>query len=86
MRRVDRGLPLGWVVAKGGITSSDVATKGLNVRRAEVAGQMLPGIISAWILPPESDYPGLPYVVFPGNVGGNDALTKVVEKLRGEDP
>ena len=86
MRRVDRGLPLGWVVAKGGITSSDVATKGLNVRRAEVTGQMLPGIISAWILPPESDYPGLPYVVFPGNVGGNDALTKVVEKLRGEDP
>jgi uncharacterized protein YgbK (DUF1537 family) len=84
MRRVDREVPLGWVVAKGGITSSDIATKGLNVRRAEVAGQMLPGIISAWVLPPESDYPGLPYVVFPGNVGGMDALARVVEKLRGE--
>lgn len=82
MRRVDRSLPLGFVVAKGGITSSDVATKGLNVRRAEVAGQMLPGIVPVWILPEDSGYPGLPYVVFPGNVGGPDALAKVIEKLR----
>ena len=82
MRRVDRSLKLGFVVAKGGITSSDVVTKGLGVRRAEVAGQMLQGIISAWILPEDSDYPGLPYVVFPGNVGDEDALAKVIQKLR----
>jgi uncharacterized protein YgbK (DUF1537 family) len=82
MRRVDRGVKLGFVVAKGGITSSDVVTKGLGVRRAEVAGQMLQGIVSAWILPEDSDYPGLPYVVFPGNVGDEDALTKVIQKLR----
>ncbi len=82
MRRVDRGLELGFVVAKGGITSSDIATKGLGVRRAEVAGQMLPGIVSAWILPEDSDYPGLPYVVFPGNVGDEDALAEVIQKLR----
>lgn len=83
MRGVDRELPLGWVVAKGGITSSDVATGGLGVRRAGVAGQMLPGIIPVWTLPPEGDYPGMPYVVFPGNVGGPEALRKVIEKLRG---
>jgi uncharacterized protein YgbK (DUF1537 family) len=82
MRRVDRGLELGFVVAKGGITSSDVATEGLGVRRAEVAGQMPPGIVSAWILPEGSTYPGLPYVVFPGNVGDEDALVKVIQKLR----
>ncbi|HWI45286.1 MAG TPA: nucleotide-binding domain containing protein, partial [Rubrobacter sp.] len=82
MRRVDRALKLGFVVAKGGITSSDVVTKGLGVRRAEVAGQMLQGIVSAWILPEDSDYPGLPYVVFPGNVGDEDALAKVIQKLR----
>ncbi|MGH3147138.1 MAG: four-carbon acid sugar kinase family protein [Rubrobacter sp.] len=81
-RRVDRRLPLGFLVAKGGVTSSDVATRGLGVRRAEVAGQMMPGIVSAWILPSDSDYPGLPYVVFPGNVGGPDALAKVIETLR----
>jgi len=82
-RRVDRGLRLRFVVAKGGITSSDVATRGLGVRRAEVAGQMMPGIISAWILPSDSYYPGLPYIVFPGNVGGPDALAEVIETLRG---
>ncbi|HEX5913879.1 MAG TPA: nucleotide-binding domain containing protein, partial [Rubrobacter sp.] len=54
--------------------------------RAEVAGQMLPGIVSAWILPEGSTYPGLPYVVFPGNVGDEDALVKVIQKLRGARP
>jgi uncharacterized protein YgbK (DUF1537 family) len=82
MRRVDRHIPLSFVVAKRGITSGNVAAKGLSVRRAEVLGQMLPGIISVWVLPEESGYPGLPYVVFPGNVGGSDALVKVIEKLR----
>ena len=81
-RRVDRALPLGFVVAKGGITSSDVATRGLGLRRAEVAGQMMPGIVSVWVLPSDSGYPGLPYVVFPGNVGGPDALAEVIQRLR----
>ncbi len=35
-----------FVVAKGGITSSDTATDGLEIRRAWVRGTMLPGIIS----------------------------------------
>jgi uncharacterized protein YgbK (DUF1537 family) len=83
MQRVDRNLPLAFVVAKGGITSSDVGTRGLGVRRAEVAGQMLPGIISVWVLPEESVFPGLPYVIFPGNVGGPDSLGRVIEILRG---
>ena len=46
MRRVDRGLELGFVVAKGGITSSDVVSKGLGVRRLPVRccrGQYRPG-------------------------------------------
>jgi uncharacterized protein YgbK (DUF1537 family) len=82
MRRVDREQPLAFVVAKGGITSSDVGTRGLGVRRAEVAGQMLPGIISVWILPDESAFPGLPYVIFAGNVGEEDSLARVIEILR----
>jgi uncharacterized protein YgbK (DUF1537 family) len=85
MRRVDRSLPLSFVVAKGGITSSDIATKGLKVRRAEVAGPLLPpGIVPVWILPEENDFPGLPYVIFPGNVGGPDSLARAIEVLRGE--
>jgi uncharacterized protein YgbK (DUF1537 family) len=82
VRRVDREQPLAFVVAKGGITSSDVGTRGLSVRRAEVAGQMLPGIISVWILPDESAFPGLPYVIFAGNVGEEDSLARVIEILR----
>jgi uncharacterized protein YgbK (DUF1537 family) len=82
VRRVDREQPLAFVVAKGGITSSDVGTRGLGVRRAEVAGQMLPGIISVWILPDESAFPGLPYVIFAGNVGEEDSLARVIEILR----
>lgn len=84
MRGVDRDLPLAYVVAKGGITSSDVGTKGLSVRRAEVAGQMLAGIIPVWILPEDSDFPGMPYVVFPGNVGDENSLRQVIEILREE--
>lgn len=82
MRRVDRGLPLAFVVAKGGITSSDIGTRGLGVRWAEVAGQMLPGIISVWILPEDSEFPGLPYVIFAGNVGNEDSLARVIQILR----
>lgn len=69
-----------YLIAKGGITSSDVATRGLRVRRALVRGQILPGV-PLWQLGEESRYPGLPYVVFPGNVGADDALANVVQAL-----
>lgn len=69
-----------FVVAKGGITSSDVATKGLKIRRATVLGQILPGI-PVWRCGAESRFPGLVYVVFPGNVGGETALLESVRKL-----
>lgn len=71
-----------FLIAKGGITSSDVATRGLNVRRAMVLGQLLPGV-PVWQLGPETRFPGLNYVVFPGNVGDADALAAAVAKLSG---
>lgn len=70
-----------YLIGKGGITSSDVATKGLGVREARVLGQILPGV-PVWRLGLESKYPGLPYVIFPGNVGGPEALAKVIRILR----
>lgn len=69
-------------VAKGGVTSSDIGVKGLSVRRAEVLGQALAGV-PVWRLGPESKYPGLSYVVFPGNVGGEDALLCLVQGILG---
>ncbi len=80
VRRLD--VPPRYLVAKGGITSSDVATRALGVRRAMVMGQVLPGV-PVWRLGPETPYPGMPYVVFPGNVGGPEALERVVTLLRG---
>jgi uncharacterized protein YgbK (DUF1537 family) len=71
-----------FLIAKGGITSSDVATRGLKVRRATVLGQVLPGV-PVWQLGAEARFPGLNYVVFPGNVGGADALAAAVTKLSG---
>jgi len=72
-----------YLVAKGGITASDVATRGLNVKRAMVPGQILPGV-PVWQLGPESCYPGMPYIVFPGNVGDPEALADVVRMLKPE--
>ncbi|MGI8910607.1 MAG: four-carbon acid sugar kinase family protein [Rubrobacteraceae bacterium] len=83
MRRVDRALELSFVIAKGGITSSEVGTRGLGVKRAHVAGPLLPpGIVPVWMLPEDNDFPGLPYVIFPGNVGGPDSLARAIEILR----
>jgi uncharacterized protein YgbK (DUF1537 family) len=67
-------------IAKGGITSSDLATGGLEVKRAIVLGQILPGV-PVWKLGDESRFPGLNYVVFPGNVGGPKALADAFHKL-----
>ncbi|MBW2411565.1 MAG: hypothetical protein JRF72_17335 [Deltaproteobacteria bacterium] len=72
-----------YILAKGGITSSDVATRGLKVKRAMVSGQILPGV-PVWKLKEESRWPELAYIVFPGNVGDSNALIKVVEALRPE--
>ncbi|VDG77219.1 type III effector Hrp-dependent outer protein [Actinobaculum suis] len=69
-----------FVIAKGGITSSDVASKGLGIRYATVLGPMLPGIVSAWRGENEPAR-GIPYIVFAGNVGDETSLTQVVEKL-----
>ncbi len=73
-----------YLVAKGGITSSDVATRGLNVHRAVVAGQILPGV-PVWQIGAESRHPGMAYIVFPGNVGGDDALIEVMMRLKGTE-
>ena len=70
-----------YMVAKGGIIASDIATQAFGVKRALVPGQILPGV-PVWSLGPESRFPGLTYVVFPGNVGGADAVTRVVTGLR----
>lgn len=65
------------VVAKGGITSAEVARSGIGSKSAWVLGQILPGI-SVWKL--ESDEGReIIYVVVPGNVGDSKTLLRVLE-------
>ncbi|QRP49450.1 four-carbon acid sugar kinase family protein [Amycolatopsis sp. FDAARGOS 1241] len=69
-----------YVVAKGGITSSDVATESLGIDRAWIRGSLLPGIVSLWE-PASGPAQGLPYVVFAGNVGDETSLADVIDRL-----
>ncbi len=73
-----------WVVAKGGITSHDVAVTGLGIRRAEVLGQLFPGMVSVFRpLEAAPEAVGTPYVVFAGNVGDEQTLARVIDLLSG---
>ncbi|KAJ5816061.1 hypothetical protein N7447_008294 [Penicillium robsamsonii] len=68
-----------FIIAKGGITSSDAATKGLNIKRATIVGQAAPGV-PLWRCDEEtSRHRSVPFVVFPGNVGGEETLCDLVE-------
>ena len=66
-----------FIIAKGGITSHDIASRGLRIQRAMVAGQALSGVP---VLVPD-DRPDLKYIIFPGNVGENDALSVLFKKI-----
>lgn len=73
-----------WVVAKGGITSHDVAVRGLGIRRAEVMGQLFTGIVSVFRpIEAASAAVGFPYVAFAGNVGDENTLAEVIDTFDG---
>ena len=69
-----------FIIAKGGITSSDVGTKALRVKKARVMGQVKKGI-PVWMTGEESKFPGMPYIIFPGNVGEVSTLKEIVDEL-----
>lgn len=69
-----------FILAKGGITSSDIGTKALQVKKAIVMGQIRKGI-PVWMTGKESKFSGMPYIIFPGNVGTVENLREIVEDL-----
>lgn len=69
----------GAVIAKGGITSAEVARRGLGGERARVVGQLQAGI-SLWEIP-GAEGRERSYVVVPGNVGGPDTLVQIAAEL-----
>lgn len=72
-----------YLIAKGGVTSSDLATKAVGIKKALVVGQAAPGI-PLWKSDEGSFWPGLAYVVFPGNTGGPGTLRQVVDEWKVE--
>jgi len=81
--RLVRNLPrdIGFLVSKGGITSNDTLSKGLDLRTARVLGQIRPGCSVVRCPEDHPRFPDLPVVIFPGNVGGDDALAEVYSIL-----
>lgn len=72
---------IGFIVAKGGITSNDMLSRGLALSAARIMGQILPGC-SVVLTPPDHDrFPNIPVVIFPGNVGDEKALATVQRRL-----
>jgi uncharacterized protein YgbK (DUF1537 family) len=82
-----QGLPrtIGFLISKGGITSNDVLSTGLALQSARLLGQILPGVSIVRTPTTHPQYPDLPVVLFPGNVGDRFALAEVYGRLRGED-
>lgn len=78
-----RGLPadIGFLISKGGITSNDVLSTGLALTSARLLGQILAGC--SMVRTPENhlQFPNLPVVLFPGNVGDADALATIYRRL-----
>jgi uncharacterized protein YgbK (DUF1537 family) len=82
-----RGLPkdIGFLISKGGITSNDVLSTGLALTAARLLGQILPGVSVIRTPDDHPQFPQLPVVLFPGNVGDRQALAAVYQRLRGHE-
>lgn len=68
-----------YLVAKGGITSHDILTKGLEIKTGRVMGQAINSV-------PCVMAEKFGYIIFPGNVGGERSLLDIHEKFRGHAP
>ncbi|MGF1520297.1 MAG: four-carbon acid sugar kinase family protein [Nodosilinea sp.] len=80
-----KGLPtdIGFLISKGGITSNDTLSTGLALRKARLLGQILPGVSAVRTPADHPQFPNLPVVLFPGNVGDQRALALAYRRLMG---
>lgn len=78
-----KGLPddIGFLISKGGITSNDTLSKGLSLTSARLLGQVIPGVSVVTTASDHPQFADLPVVLFPGNVGGDDALAIAYKRL-----
>ncbi|MGC1305939.1 MAG: four-carbon acid sugar kinase family protein [Phormidesmis sp.] len=80
---VVKGLPtdIGFLISKGGITSNDTLSKGLALTSARLLGQVIAGVSVVTTEADHPQFPTLPVVLFPGNVGDNEALALAYKRL-----
>lgn len=78
-----QGLPegIGYLISKGGITSNDTLSLGLNLPAVRLLGQIYPGISMVLTPADHPRFPNLPVVLFPGNVGEADTLVLIHRRL-----
>ncbi|MBC6418888.1 MAG: four-carbon acid sugar kinase family protein [Prochloron sp. SP5CPC1] len=83
LMEVVKGLPEGisFLISKGGITSNDVLSKGLGLKSVGLLGQILPGCSIVRTPKDHPQFPDLPVVLFPGNVGDVEGLLTVYHRL-----
>ena len=81
---VVRRLPetTGFLISKGGITSNDVLSDGLALRTSRVVGQILAGCSVVRCPENHPRFPDMPVVIFPGNVGDEQALATVYQRMK----
>ncbi|MBF2028921.1 MAG: four-carbon acid sugar kinase family protein [Oscillatoriales cyanobacterium C42_A2020_001] len=72
---------IGFLISKGGITSNDTLSTGLALRTARLLGQVLPGVSMVRTPADHPQFPDLPVVLFPGNVGDATGLATVYQRL-----
>ena len=73
---------IGYLISKGGITTNLILSEGLNADVVYLEGQILPGISLVTHKIPELDIK-IPVVTFPGNIGDDYSLVKVLNILEG---
>ena len=83
---------LGYVIAKGGITSHTLLAEGFGLGAVDLQGQLLPGL--SLVLPAAAGstgtvpaaLKGLPILTFPGNLGAGDTLLRCWQWMEGLPP
>ncbi|MEO0491680.1 MAG: nucleotide-binding domain containing protein, partial [Cyanobacteria bacterium J06659_2] len=85
LMEIEKGLPtdIGFLISKGGITSNDTLSQGLALRTARLLGQILPGVSIVRTPDNHAQFPNLPVVLFPGNVGDEAGLATAYQRLSG---
>ncbi len=75
---------IGYLISKGGLTSNTILSKGFNVNFVYLEGQILPGI-SLVTLSIQDYIKRFPIVTFPGNIGDETSLLKVLEVIENKN-